>query len=431
MRDSSDFARNQADAQTLHRLNEAVDLYKSEFGPIPIGSNDEAHHRLIINELMKTSAGRHLIDLHTLDIQKLVSVGAGDSFWFTKYQNASSIQPVQKIAKIDPTKPLKVDAWVIDNDGVIETPPSVPKLDTIDPSVNAILSSNVAHGSVTFNKAGMYEWIIPDGVTQIHVESIAGGGSGSKASSYDGWRLERIAIIVFYIEYDFLGGDSALRASINSHKQFQVIGPAKVTNIEKELIPYLPSHRPIPELYSFHFLIPLPMASIEIPSGQLKYFGGRYLLSESAGYRIIETLEHKGIRLESWNSSGGGALSLQRTKLKIERPHKENIQGNGGKAGQYRAETITNLVAGTPIFISVGNGGNGTNGGDTTLINHRFNIACRGGIAGIVPSKESPGTPAGEQTANLGNAGNGGNGQKDFKIPEDLKGVDGCVRITY
>jgi hypothetical protein len=43
------------------------------------------------------------------------------------------------------------------------------------------------HGSVTFDQPGKYEWIVPDGVTQVRIEGIGGGGSGGAALRYQQW----------------------------------------------------------------------------------------------------------------------------------------------------------------------------------------------------------------------------------------------------
>jgi len=227
--------RNQEALETLTKLNGLVDLYRSEFGELPSGGNDAGHHRNVLALLGSTSHGRQLLESQTVCVEQLESSGNGNTFRFTKYKGvnapAVTLLPESVLADRSPS------AWTSDNDGIDIVPIPTEVVSPANVLAETRLASNAVHGSVIFDQPGKYEWIVPDGVTQVRIEGIGGGGSGGAALRYQQWgnptrktfgiwgKCNRVFSAGYDCRGNYFGGPKELLNHLS------VKGPARVTNV--------------------------------------------------------------------------------------------------------------------------------------------------------------------------------------------------------
>lgn len=75
------WSKQEVSKKDLVTLNAAIDAFKSNFGPIPNGANNEEHHNNVIAILKQAG----LLTSSNISINKLQSIGNGYNFTFTKY----------------------------------------------------------------------------------------------------------------------------------------------------------------------------------------------------------------------------------------------------------------------------------------------------------------------------------------------------------
>ncbi|MDR1665789.1 MAG: hypothetical protein LBR62_01960 [Puniceicoccales bacterium] len=108
----------------------------------------------------------------------------------------------------------------------------------------------------------------------------------------------------------------------------------------------------------------------------------------------------------------------------VQRWETKDAPGKGGKAGEYKSREFQNLRGGEAVSITVGTGGNDTNGSHTEIKMGAQTLLCRGGNRGEVDGL------AGEVSGKWEGRGSGGNGQSHYQTSTDRKGKDGYVQIT-
>lgn len=391
---SVEWAKKRSALAELTQLNDALDHYRLEWGNelLPKGHNDLLHHEAILKILV-------LKNIQHINPKQLKSKGEGETFYFTEYRG-QTVEGKENDSRAFTAYTtwkgsdeggnnwkgngctlgevfLTNEAWEKgdrafkedkDERIVEEVKELVKRMQPRQPFVEK---------KKYFEKPGSFDWIVPQGVSNIVVEIIGGGGSGAKVRrKVDAWgAVESMPSSGVQIgRYDCKQGNFVNVGSYN------LTGPLKL------------------------YLYSSPTCFIESLNVLINGIDKRYL---SLGQEnVIECNQEgplktdfsvrtpqpqagcweKGKKRGRMRYHDNFAFTLN---LRVQYPNFNFFVGHGGGAGGYSKKQFKGLHGGETVFVTVGKGGQDGSGEMTSVKINDIQFSVTGGRVG---TDEKPGT---------------------------------------
>lgn len=392
----------------LHRLNDALDYYKLEHSgaALPRGRNDKAHHAAILQILDLNNIGH-------IDLRQLKSQGEGDTFYFTEYKgkryekskytdgkvNDQPYSPTSKIAEGDRNKDWNHGSIPLDESFFVQeefSKGNVPFKEKRDEKMTQAVEEFFKHKrpkqplierKVHFEMPGYYDWIVPQGVSDIQVELIGGGGSGSRMKRrVKGWG-DIQAILLQPVVVGRYACDNGNYVSVGS---FAWVGPLK--------------------LYIYTSAISFVQGFKVVTNGihhQLAIGQENVVEHSQEGPISVEVfLQTPGAQAGCWKK---GRKHFQMRyhddfsfgyNLRVQFQDIDFFVGNGGGAGGHSIKTFRGLRGGETVFVTVGAGGRSGLGGTTKVKINDIECSASGGGMGTEQAAGAGGTGQGDHNKN-------------------------------
>lgn len=455
-----DWSDKKSASVDLIRLNEAVELTRliNDDNSVPAGVHDNEHHERVLRWIQNNQQGPILKNLKKLKVDILKSQGENNDFYFIEYKGEKYKKPKmepytqkdrdtakQSVASNSSSfDSIRQNVW---EDGVwsdsshgIDPQEGNKAVNEVNDFLRRKKTSNAnIEKKQYYEMPGNHQWVIPEGVSEVTLELIGGGGSGAHAQMYEKvWgELKPLSPLIQSIgRYGFGGG-------------FNILGSIKLSAPFKL---YLTPHKD-PFLTSIFAVI--GAEKIPLPIGEESII----VRNEEEELNVDFKITSPGDHCMPWYPSrrkrvDSHVFSLSNLYVR----HKDTIHyraGNGGGAGGYSKKTISNLKGGETVFINVGTGGNNAHGGETSARINDVTIKALGGEKGTDSDVGQGGVGVGGDLNNagpsgsssidgggggegytLGNNGNismgaGGSGSANPELSDGGSGNCGMAIITY
>lgn len=455
---STNWAYNKQAEGNLKKLNKALEYYKIQYGgdSIPNGNHDKKHHEQVLALLSVD-----VIGTQNIDPLKLKSSGKGKTFVFNGYGN----QEIPK-AKIfgDPviaSNNTRNEEELLgsdddnDDDGdknwensflASNKNENLSPIEEIEALVNERRRREAQVNRVVFFESpGKHQWIVPEGVSEITIEAVGGGGSSERAIEESYWGPEQVLlknVVACNACTPFQGkpknaeylSKNLLNKELNTPMRMKIRGtiPTKATKY--------------PNAYLFNIDV-LNRDQI------IEHITINYQNQQEAYLEFLEDGIVK-VEIDAWKMKSAPTIvgiKLTLDEVRYQPYLRQLTPTGGGGAGGYVQKRITGLSGGETIFITVGKGGHNGKGEKSLVKINNIELIAHGGenANGIIGGKggisiggdsnqtgedgkgQSGGAIGGKgailEQSGIAWRGSGGTGTESLR----LDGKHGAVKISF